>query len=155
MNILGEDGLEFSLLLVALTLSMKGTIRDRVEILYSLLQDGAESQQNDMGGEETKPPAVKEKDVVRMVGYLQKTCQLVPDAQIVESEVKYPIQEYKVGSPFELVHIGKEMKKEELSADALAGGEMEWTCDDFHHLLRSRSVCAWGECYVKKKGLID
>jgi hypothetical protein len=151
VNVLGEDGLEFRLLLVALSLTMKSSVRDRVEVLYEILQD-SEMEHNDMGGE-MKAPAVREKDVIKMVGYLQQTSQLVPDAQIVESDVKYPAQEYKVASPVELVHFGKEMKKDELSDDALAGGEMEWTCDDFHHLLRSRGVCAWGECYVKTKSL--
>lgn len=149
-----EEGLEFSLLLTALSLAMNGPIRDRVEILYDILKNG-KNDNDDLGGmsADNKSPSVKENDVIQMVKYLQQTCQLVPDAQIVESDVKYPAQQYKIGSPLELVRIGKEMKKEEISSDVLASGDSEWTCDDLHHLLRSKSVCAWGECYVKKKGL--
>ena len=88
-----------------------------------------------------------------MVGHLQKTCQLVPDAQIIESDTKYPAQEYLVGTPEQLLIHAKEMKKDELSTDALEDNENGWSCDDFHHILRSRAVCAWGECYVKTKGL--
>jgi len=146
-----EDGVELRLLLVALSLAMNGSVRERVEVLYDILKD--EENTGGMDIELDKAPTVKQSDVVKMVGYLQKTCQLVPDSQIVDSDVKYPAQQYKVGSPAELVFLGKEMKKEELSDGALEGGEREWTCDDFHHVLRSRSVCAWGECYVKKKSL--
>ncbi len=151
VDVLVEDGLEFRMLLVCLSLTMNSSIRERVEMLYEIIGD-SEKEKNDMEGQ-MKSPSVTERDVIKMIGYLQQTCQLVPDAQIVESDVKYPFQQYKVGSPFELLHLGKEMTKKELSDDALAGGENKWTCDDFHHLLRSRSVCAWGECYVKTKRL--
>jgi hypothetical protein len=89
-----------------------------------------------------------------MVGNLQKTCQLVPDAQIVETTTKYPYQTHRIGTPQELVGMGQIMKKEELSEKACAPKEDSfWSCQDFHHLLRSKSVCAWGECYVKTRSL--
>ena len=97
-----------------------------------------------------------ETDVIKMIDFLQQTCQLVPETQILESETKYPVQEYKVGSPSELMAVGKISKMEQLSDDALKEGastERKLNCDDFHHLLRSKGVCAWGECYVRKKGL--
>jgi len=96
---------------------------------------------------------VPEPCIVDMVAYLQQTCQLVPDSQIIESQVKYPIQEYRIGTPLELAAMGKTLKKKELSKECRDGPEKLWTCDDFHHLLRSKSVCAWGECYVKKQSL--
>jgi hypothetical protein len=156
--------------LVALSLALNGSVRERVEALYNILIDDDEDQ-NEIESEgiqgqieativdyqqkfdSTRGRVIEEKDVVQMVGFLQKTCQLVPDAQIIASDTKYPVQEYIVGSPVQLTIHGKEMKKEELSEDALGDGERGWSCDDFHHLLRSKSICAWGECYVKRKGL--
>mmetsp|Transcript_9868 Transcript_9868/g.12489 ORF Transcript_9868/g.12489 Transcript_9868/m.12489 type:complete len:398 (-) Transcript_9868:220-1413(-) len=153
-----DDGkLDLNLLLVALTLCMNGTIRERTEILFDIMTattiKSPEQSDASNGQKNQSNQVVTEKQIIEMVKYLQDTCQLVPDAQIVESETKYPIQEYKVGTPSELVQMGKIMKKDELSDSALAEDKGSWTCDDFHHILRSRAVCAWGECYVKTKGL--
>lgn len=160
------QGLELRLLLVVLTLAMNSTVRERVQVLYDILATDSHNDSNDIIVDDqdehmTDKIHVEENDVVKMVGYLQKTCQLVPDAQIVESKTKFPVQEYLVGSPRELVILGKMSKKEELSPNAVLDGnegrrygqEEGWSCDDFHHLLRSRHVCAWGECYVKTKSL--
>mmetsp|Transcript_17830 Transcript_17830/g.26562 ORF Transcript_17830/g.26562 Transcript_17830/m.26562 type:complete len:395 (+) Transcript_17830:117-1301(+) len=166
-----KEWLDVRFLLVALSLALSGSVRERVEALYSILIDDDDEDQDkvESGGfqgqveaaivdyqrkyDSTHGRVIEEKDVVQMVGFLQKTCQLVPDAQIIESDTKYPAQEYIVGSPDQLTFHGKELKKEELSQDALEGGERGWSCDDFHLLLRSKSICAWGECYVKRKGL--
>eukprot|EP00557_Chaetoceros_sp_GSL56_P011558 CAMPEP_0176486796 /NCGR_PEP_ID=MMETSP0200_2-20121128/5765_1 /TAXON_ID=947934 /ORGANISM="Chaetoceros sp., Strain GSL56" /LENGTH=446 /DNA_ID=CAMNT_0017883533 /DNA_START=107 /DNA_END=1447 /DNA_ORIENTATION=+ len=157
-----SQGLELRLLLVVLSLAMNSTVRERVQVLYDILatdssHDNADADADaDADSDDNKVHVVKEKDIIKMIGYLQKTCQLVPDAQIVESKTKYPVQEYLVGSPRELVILGKASKKEELSQSVLLNndeGGGGWSCDDFHHLLRSRHVCAWGECYVKTKSL--
>lgn len=144
-NVENEEFLEMRLLLVALSLATKSSVRERVEMLYDIILD----DHIDTG----KKEVVHQSDVSKMVGHLQKTCQLVPDAQIIESDTKYPAQEYLVGTPEQLLIHAKEMKKDELSTDALEDNENGWSCDDFHHILRSRAVCAWGECYVKTKGL--
>ncbi len=146
-----EAKIDLSLLLVVLSLCLNSTVRDRVEILFEVM----ERQQNSAVAQTNASATVKKHNIIEMIGHLQKTNQLVPDAQIVESETRYPVQKYRVGSPVELTEQGTVMKKDELSEDAMKHDidQSEWTCDDFHHLLRSRAVCAWGECYVKKKGL--
>lgn len=178
-----HDGrLPIQLLLVTLSLAMNGSIRDRVEILHQIMLLGIQGSDHVTGmstnttessskssHHSSTTSLVKEGDIIQMIDYLQQTSQLVPDAQIVEAEVKYPYQKYKIASPVELVHYGKLAKKEELNPEVWDEASMRekndshghdqhegqslWTCDDFHHLLRSRNVCAWGECYVKKRGL--
>jgi hypothetical protein len=76
-------------------------------------------------------------EVRRMVGYLQDTCQLVPEAQIIATDKKYPTQQYRCGTPHEIV--------------SWEGATDEVDVDGFAAILRSKSVCAWGECYHKKK----
>lgn len=183
-----DDKMDADLLLVILSLAMHCSVRERVEILFEIMlrSQGCDTD-HDMSPREVivhnntmygdgkldlsssllllKKQFVREKDIVRMIGHLQVTSQLVPDSQIVESDTKYPIQEYLVGNPMALVANGKATKKEYLSKGALPRSfegrkndvhteeEIVWTCDDFHHLLRSQSICAWGECYDKKKGL--
>ena len=118
-----------------------------------------------------------------MIGYLQSTSQLVTDTQIIETPTKYPFQTYRQGTPDELLGMARVLKQDVLTDGALlnndygedttgvasghsgeqhgeggrrrrgGGGGGQWTCDDFHHVLKSQSVCAWGECYSKKKGL--
>ena len=170
-----NDGkLEVSFLLVALTLCLNGNVRDRVEILFDIMtrnqsqiqdhftdanfnNDGQKlgDQDNKRSSTPKESAIVSKTQIIEMIGYLQASCQLVPDAQIVESDTKYPVQKYAVGTPVELTALGMTMKKDELTEEALQGdaNTPTWTCDDFHHLLRSRAVCAWGECYVKTKNL--
>ena len=162
-----QDGkIDLSLLLVALCLCLHGNVRDRVEILFEIMRQKQSTNdnsncnnsiENDATTTDESVNAVNKEYVIEMIGHLQKTCQLVPDAQIVESDTKYPVQKYKVGTPLELTDFGIEMKKDELTERALEKNihVSKWSCDDFHHLLRSRAVCAWGECYVKKKSLTE
>merc|ERR1712150_143171 len=81
--------------------------------------------------------------LLRLVELLQKTCQLVPEAQIVEDNIKYPIQKYRKGTAEEILSKAqKEVKLENVN---------EWTCDQVGAILRSHSICAWGGCYQKRK----
>lgn len=153
----GQQKSDMSFFLVVLSLALNSSIRDRVELLFQIMSRFSETNNAELRSDvEGKDVVVTEKDIIKMIDLLQQTCQLVPDTQILESETKYPVQEYKVGSPSELVAIGKIAKMEKLSDSALKEGaatEKKWSCDEFHHLLRSKGVCAWGECYVKKKML--
>jgi hypothetical protein len=153
------DGkLDILLLLTALSLCLHSSVKDRVAILFELMQKydsdnvNHDSENNDSEG--NNHPRVKLEYVQKMIGNLQKTCQLVPDAQIIETTTKYPYQTHRIGTPEELVGMGQVMKKDELSDKACSTkDDCYWNCQDFHHLLRSRSVCAWGECYVKTRSL--
>jgi hypothetical protein len=42
-----------------------------------------------------------------MVGYLQETCQLPPNAQIVPTETKHPTQQWKKGTAKDLAPLKK------------------------------------------------
>jgi hypothetical protein len=111
-------------LLAALSLALNSSVEDRIHILF----DATRLENGNVAYE----------DVRNMVGYLQDTCQLVPDAQVVQAEQKYPTQKYKRGTPKQLV------QWEGGSQDAM-------DVDAFAAIIRSKSVCAWGECYKKKK----
>jgi hypothetical protein len=96
-------------------------------------------------------------DIYEMVGYLQDTCQLVPDSQVVATDTKYPIQQYERGTPEKLVVWGnvsdesapssqKIQEQQTRSNDNNASIDL----DAFTSILCSKSVCAWGECYNRK-----
>jgi len=159
--------------LVVLSLAMNGPVPDRIRILYEILEmqrksanaiksddgnvvDFGNTESNNTNNnndnnieEQSSSSSVTLSDVITMVEYLQETDQLVPDTQVVPTETKYPTQQYRRGTPEELVQwqaaaddstSNNSISKEEcLDLDAFAG------------ILRTKSVCAWGECYHKKK----
>jgi hypothetical protein len=124
-----EDEVSLVFLLTSLSLAMDldASVSDRIRVLYEALQLGADSN-----------GTVTHNDVAEIVGYLQDTSQLTPEAQVVEGDSKIPTQQFKVATPEQL--IGWEGPEGE-SVDLQA----------FSDILRSKSVCAWGECYFKKK----
>lgn len=120
-----DEPVPLAFLLAALSLGLRSSVDDRISILFEAMQ--------------TKNGNVTIEDVRNMVGYLQDTCQLVPDSQVVESPTaKYPTQQYERGTPSQLV------QWEGSDQDVM-------DLDAFADIVRSKSVCAWGECYNKKK----
>ena len=119
-----DEQVPLPFLLAALSLTLNSSVSDRITVLYESLQ--------------LKNGTVTFDDVLHMVGYLQQTSQLVPDTQVVEGDTKYPAQQYERGTPQQLV------QWDGSNADVMDQ-------DAFTAILTSRSVCAWGECYVKKK----
>lgn len=111
-------------LLAGLSLGLRSSVDDRIAILYETMQ--------------TKNPSVTYQDVKAMVGYLQDTSQLEPASQVVEAPTKYPTQQFVRGTPDQLVQWkGSYEDPMDLSA--------------FSDILTSKAVCAWGECYNRKK----
>jgi len=119
-----DEPLPLAFLLTSLSLGLRSTVDDRISILFEAMQ--------------TKNGNVTYEDVRNMVGYLQDTCQLAPDSQVVEGERKYPTQQYERGTPVQLV------QWEGSDQDVI-------DLDAFTAIVRSKAVCAWGECYNKKK----
>ena len=136
--------LPLPLLFTILSLALQSDVTNRVRLLFGTLQKDSASAEEGM---------VTEADIIRMVDYLQRTCQLVPDAQIVQTETKYPFQTYREGSPAELVGCAKKLMED----DGLLRDETKdagrYGMADFHRILRTKQVCAWGECYRKTKNL--
>lgn len=116
--------------LTTLSLALSTPAVERIQMLYEVLQE--------VGDHDAENSTVTVADVQAMVGYLQDTCQLVPDTQVIATDEKYPVQQYERGSPKQLV---KWEGSEEDPIDV----------DAFAEILRSKSVCAWGECYNVKR----
>jgi hypothetical protein len=133
--------------LTVLSLALAGTPTDRIHVLYDILL------KND-----TNSNKVSIDQVTELVGYLQDSCQLTPDAQIVATVNKYPLQEYVVGTPSQLVdrHHWEETQEQKEGDDKKSTTTSTDPCnnidvDTFAAILRSKSVCVWGECYHRKK----
>jgi hypothetical protein len=119
----------------------------RIQFLFDALRD----ETNLM--DEAMEPVVTRKQVERLVEHLQQTSQLVAETQIVDTEVKYPIPESRVGTAAELVSYALEGDEEDSpsSNDLANNPDLKFTARDLGAVLQSYSVCAWGECYIKKK----
>jgi len=174
-----DELLPIALFWTALIAGMNGSVTDRIRILHEVLvmeeqcivrrqtqqQDGTTSDHilaaNVADAVDIDVDVVVPFSRVRdMVGYLQETCQLPPDTQIVMTDTKYPTQQYKRASPSELVPTVKvDDDKEKLTTTTDdVGGENSNDNDnygvdvvEFAAILRTKSVCAWGECYMKRK----
>ncbi len=119
-----EISIVFFLTALSLAMDIETSVSERIRILYNAL--------------ELNDPTVTQKDVIEIVGYLQDTFQLAPDTQVIMAETKFPVQQYKVASPNEMV-----------AWDGPPNDPID--VQAFADILRSKSVCAWGECYFKKK----
>ena len=146
--------LPLTFLFTALSLALHSTVADRVRALFETmaLERMDKSLEKSLQQQE-ELLSVDADQVSQMVQHLQNTCQLVPEAQIVETNSKVPYQTYRVGTGVELTKRargGFGGKKGSAGVTKDEGGPV--TLDDFHAILKSRAVCAWGECYVKKRG---
>lgn len=119
-----DDPLPLSLWLTTLSLALSSSVDARIQALFEVMEN-------------LNSPVIFSQ-VEEMVGYLQDTCQLPPDTQIVPTETKYPTQKWARGTAEQLV-----------PWDGSTKDVMD--LDAFSSILRSKSVCAWGECYNKKK----
>lgn len=140
-NLDSSGELPVALFWTALIAAMNGPIHDRIRILHELLQIEEQQQES-----KDPTPTVRLTRVRELVGYLQETCQLPPDTQIVPTDQKFPTQQWRRATPDDLVPSELEL-----------GDDMKKTIDDdvdlveFAAILRTRSVCAWGECYMRVK----
>ncbi len=149
-----DDELPLSFLLASLSLALNSTVSDRIRVLYDSMLLGNEmnpssSEEGEEESNNTNTIASKEQ-VEQMIQNLQSTCQLVPDAQIVETNSKVPYQTFRVGTGAELTQRargGYGGKKGHPGVTKEVDGPV--TLEDFHAILKSRTVCAWGECYIK------
>ena len=143
--------LPLPLLFAILSLALHSDVSDRVRLLFEAMERGTTVASGDSEGK------VSETDVIKLVDYLQRTCQLVPDAQIVQTETKYPVQGYRKGTPSELVGCAKKLMVDDGLWDEetrkTGSGDIKYDKADFHRVLRTKQVCAWGECYRKTKNL--
>jgi hypothetical protein len=119
-----DEPLPMGLWFATLSLALNSSAGDRIRILYEVM--------------EMQDTPVMASNIPEMVEYLQDTCQLPCDSQIVPTDTKYPTQQYEQGTPKDLVPWDGD-DRDLMDIDAFAS------------ILRSKSVCAWGECYHKKK----
>ena len=139
-----QNELPLSFLYAALSLALYSTVADRVRALYEIML-------GDDSNEDILSTTIAGEQVAGMIQHLQNTCQLVPEAQIVETNSKIPYQTYRVGTGDELTKRAREGyggKKGSVGVTAEKEGPV--SLEEFHAILKSRTVCAWGECYVKK-----
>lgn len=119
-----DDPLPLMLWLTTLSLALNSSVEERIQVLYDVME------------KVNSPVAFSQ--IEDLVGFMQDTCQLPPDTQIVPTETKFPAQEWERGTPEQLV-----------PWDGSKSDPMD--LESFSSILRSKSVCAWGECYHKKK----
>eukprot|EP00571_Detonula_confervacea_P002232 CAMPEP_0172329554 /NCGR_PEP_ID=MMETSP1058-20130122/60946_1 /TAXON_ID=83371 /ORGANISM="Detonula confervacea, Strain CCMP 353" /LENGTH=353 /DNA_ID=CAMNT_0013046735 /DNA_START=284 /DNA_END=1345 /DNA_ORIENTATION=- len=142
-----QKELPLSFLFATLSLALHSSVADRVRVLY-------ESMLSEIDTTPAEESTVSGEKVAQMIQYLQNTCQLVPVAQIVETNSKVPYQTFRVGTGDELVKRAREGYGGKKGSEGVTReSEGPVSLEEFHAILKSKTVCAWGECYVKKTGM--
>jgi hypothetical protein len=150
-NIMDATPMPLEFWLTVLSLVMYSTPEERIQALHGIFckfhNETTESPRGTMTMDQ----------VVQLVGYLQDTCQLVSDAQIVTTANKYPLQEYVIGTPEQLVdrqqwdaHNSKDSETNTNEKSKLPTVCENITPEMLTEILSSKSICAWGECYRYK-----
>lgn len=155
-----------------LSLALTGSARDRMNALFEMLllhkdDDDEEDDTSSDNYNARTTTAVEQRvsmdQVEALVGYLQRSGQLAPDAQIVATSQKVPLQQYAVGTPKDLLLPLQETllgnESNDTAATSTNDNNNSSVCSNrtmidketFATILRSKSVCAWGECYRKTK----
>ena len=132
-----EDAQPVAFWMTVLSLALAAPVPDRIRALFEVLQHTTRRREDDDDAT-SETAAVTLADTRTMVGYLQDTCQVTLDSQVVETSQKYPVQQYERGN------LGQLFEWEGSEDEAL-------DIDAFASILRSRAVCVWGECYHKRK----
>jgi len=165
-SVMENHELPVALFFAAMASAMNGSVSDRIRILHEILLMEEEKQQQQVAtginfesssdesssnNNDAVPVDLVSLTSVRdMVGYLQENCQLPPDTQIVPTERKYPTQLWRRATPGDMVPdisgIDNDSEKENGNNND-AGVDLV----EFAAILRTKSVCAWGECYMKVK----
>jgi hypothetical protein len=164
--------LPVALFFAAMASAMNGSVSDRVRILHEILLMEEEQQQQQvatgMDFESSSDSSSSNNGAVpvnsipltsvrNMVGYLQESCQLPPDTQIVPTERKYPTQLWRRATPGDMVPDISGIDTDNDSKNDNGGdadrGDADRGVDlvEFAAILRTKSVCAWGECYMRVK----
>jgi len=150
-----NDELPVALFFAALASAMNGSVSDRIRILHEILMMEEQEKQQRAGAGMALETSTNGNDgalatnsiplarVRDMVGYLQDTCQLPPDTQIVPTEQKYPTQQWRRAKPSDMLP--------DVSEGESNNGETDVDLVEFAAILRTKSVCAWGECYMRWK----
>lgn len=156
-----NEELPVALLFTAMISAMNGTVSDRIQILHELLLIEEQQQEVGFGINDQSSSITSVNDAITansvaltrvrdMVGYLQETWQLPPDTQIVPTDRKYPTQLWSRATPEDMLPDSSETSENENNTEG--SGEIEIVdLVDFAAILRRKSVCAWGECYMRAK----
>jgi len=119
-------------LLVALSLATCTSVDERVKIYHHLM-----SQSN--------PTEISFTEAATLIEDLKNTCQIPAEKHVHHADVKYPFQKYRLAT-------GEEMLKASLQELKLENTQ-SFSIHQLLDVLQSRAVCAWGECFSRKRNL--
>ncbi|KDO25804.1 hypothetical protein SPRG_08747 [Saprolegnia parasitica CBS 223.65] len=124
-------------LMVAFSLAVKGDVNERLACLFQLQAA-------------TKDATLSLEQIEAILEHILTTYQVPAEKRVVAVDDKaYPFQEYTVGSAHELLQAAVQAAIKDKSLPEVA--PTQYTLDDFNLLLKSKSVCIWGECFSSKR----
>ena len=139
-----NNEIPIAFLLTVYSLALNSSVDQRIELLYevmkhdTVIRTGNDYQNGQLDAESTK----------RLISYLQISCQLPTETQVIEKpNSKYPIQQYIRASAEDLF----DRASEDIIDKHTSESNKVFSLEEFSNILCAPSVCAWGECYSKKR----
>ena len=133
------------------------SIDERIEALFAV----AVAHEARRGGDhdfDASPAAVDparaklaRRGVAAQVGWLMETCQVPHEKHVVEDDEVWPAQTYRAARPGELARAALRSKELTDQFGEQVADARELDLEQFAAVLRSNAVCAWNECYAKRK----
>ncbi len=113
--------------------------------------------------QENADDQMSEDSAERLLEYLQQTCQIPPEKQIVTTGVKYPVEVFRKKLPADMIRSWKRESKLQGPTRVDSGGNRGegpkeapssmLTRAQVRELVLGVDVCAWGECWRRRGGL--
>lgn len=162
----GEEELDLDFLMVAFSTAVNTTPAERIGQLWELMRDDSFGQPEESTGGNLKDEKYKEEYIPaaraeKMVGLLLAGQQLPVGRYAVKDETRvWPVQQYRFASASDvflkgLVDLHQEQEKRgkgwierKLGKAYDPRSEEQISYELFERVLRSGSVCAWGECFA-------
>lgn len=142
--------------MVALSMAVKGTVDERLRILFNLATNapaGEALNVPEKEQEENDTREISQEQLERLLHLLLQTYQIPSEKRVLAVEdAKYPFQEYKVATPSDMLKAAVQAQvKDKKMTEEEAGGDQKFVFEAFSQIMRSKTVCLWGECFSNSK----
>ncbi|TYZ65969.1 hypothetical protein PybrP1_003919 [[Pythium] brassicae (nom. inval.)] len=144
-----QKKIDLDALMVAFSMAVKGAVDDRLQCLFDLATESTAPEAEDE--EDTRE--ITQPQLERLLELLLMTYQIPSEMRVLPvKDEKFPFQQYKSATAHELLEaeLQAQVDAKKLTA-AEANERASYTFDAFAQIMRSKTVCLWGECFTNSK----
>ncbi|KAI9981113.1 hypothetical protein PInf_010529 [Phytophthora infestans] len=143
--------------MVAFSMAVKGTVDERLRILFNLATNApagkALSTNEDEKKDESDTREISQGQLKRLLHLLLETYQIPSEKRVLAVEdAKYPFQEYIAATPSDMLKsVAQAQVKDKKITEEEVRDCQTYTIEAFSQIMRGKTVCLWGECFSNSK----